>query len=283
MKINLARSAGFCSGVKRALALALETARTRSGVCMLGDIVHNENVVRQIECARIRKIERICDGKGKTLIISAHGAGQRTYGQAARAGWRIVDATCPMVTQIHYIARDRERKGYTVIVIGDRLHTEVKGIIGQLKKKALVIDHKDRLPVRRLRAIKKAAVVVQSTQNLDAVNQLIARLRRHVRNLEFINTICQPTRIKQNEIKSLPLANDAVIIIGSRRSANTRRLYEISRSLNRCSYWVHSPDEIKKEWFKNVRSLGITAGASTPESIIQDVIKHIRRITKGPG
>ncbi|MCG8431836.1 MAG: 4-hydroxy-3-methylbut-2-enyl diphosphate reductase [Candidatus Omnitrophica bacterium] len=279
MKINLARSAGFCFGVKRALSIARQTALTGKNVCMLGDIVHNETVVKEMQSLRIRRIRRLGPGEGRTLIISAHGARTETFTRARGHGYRVVDATCPMVKTIHRIARDMERKGYRIIVIGDKKHTEVRGIVGQLKRKALVIDHNNRLPVSALKKIPRAAVVVQSTQDMEKVLTLTKKLKALIPGLLFFNTICRPTRIKQKEIRSLPLDNDAVLIIGSRHSANTRRLYEISRSLNRRTYWVSTVREIKKAWFKGVKNLGVTAGASTPQSAIRAVIGHIRNIS----
>jgi len=275
MKINLAKSAGFCFGVKRALKIALETAGLEKKVYMLGDIVHNEDVVKEISKAGVKKINKLSSGKNKTLLIRAHGASSATLEKARRLGYKIIDATCPKVQEIHRIVRDMEQKGYKIIIIGDKKHDEVGGIAGQLNSKAMVIEGLRDLAAKRLRVLKKACVVAQSTQNLEKVRELVTRLKQHIKELKFFNTICQPTRIKQAEIKKLPRDNDIVIIIGSKTSANTKRLYEISRSINKRSYWISSKKEIRKDWFRNAESVGITAGASTPESRIQDIIKHI--------
>lgn len=276
MKIRLAKSAGFCFGVKRALDIAHETAKKAKPVYMLGNIVHNEAVVRQMEKAGMRTIDRLARGKGKTLLIRAHGVSRSLSEEAERRGWRIVDATCPMVKEIHRIARNMEKKGYRIIVIGDREHDEVRGIIGQLTRAPIVIDKATRVPSVRLRGIGRAAVVVQSTQNLEEADRIAARLKSRIPNLMFFNTICRPTRIKQQEIKSLPLENDVMIVIGSKESANTRRLFEISRELNPRTYWVESEAGVKQKWFKDAGSVGITAGASTPDWITCAVVKRIR-------
>ncbi|HTZ11692.1 MAG TPA: 4-hydroxy-3-methylbut-2-enyl diphosphate reductase [Candidatus Margulisiibacteriota bacterium] len=278
MKVNLAKSAGFCFGVKRALAIAIETSSSESKIYMLGDIVHNEDVVRQISEAGIKKIKKLGMGKGKTLLIRAHGTGIKTLEKARRLNYKVVDATCPMVKEIHRIARELEAKGYRIIVIGDKRHDEVQGIIGQLKRKAVVIDAIGNIPFNVIRRIQKGCVVVQSTQNIEKVLLIVEVLKSYIRKLKFYNTICKPTRIKQEEIKMLPLENDVMLIIGSKNSANTKRLYEISSSLNKKTYWIESKKELKKNWFKKAKNVGVTAGASTPDTTTQSVIKYLRSL-----
>jgi 4-hydroxy-3-methylbut-2-en-1-yl diphosphate reductase len=278
MKVNLAKSAGFCFGVKRALKIALLTAKSPKEVFMLGEIVHNEDVVRLIEKSGIRKISKLIPGKDKILLIRAHGACQKTIRQAVRLGFTIVNATCPMVKEIHKIARDMEEKGFHIIVIGDKLHDEVRGIIGQLKTKALIIEDTEKPPLREIKKIKKAAVVVQSTQDLEKVLKLADILKRNIKELQVFNTVCMPTRIKQTEIKSMPAKNDAMIVIGSKTSANTKRLYKISKSLNKRTYWVSSEKEISPSWFKSCRSVGVTAGASTPDTTIDKVVRFLKQL-----
>lgn len=280
MKINVAKSAGFCFGVKRALQIALKTAQTHKNVYMLGDIVHNENVVRQIEKTGIKKIKQLGNGKNKTLLIRAHGASLDMMKKAKMRGFDIIDATCPMVKEIHKIAASLEKKNYSIIIVGDKKHDEVQGIIGQLKNKAIVIDSLDNLPLKNLKNLEKAAVLVQSTQNIDNVLVIVRVLRKYIKDLQFFNTICRPTRIKQEEIKTMPRKNDVMIIIGSKTSANTKRLYEISKSLNTRSYWIQSRRDIKKGWFKDTQNVGISAGASTPDSTTQDIVKYITKINR---
>ena len=279
MKIHLAKSAGFCFGVKRAITIALETAKTKKPVFMLGDVVHNEEVVKQIRKMGIKKISRLSSGKGETLIIRAHGCSKRTLARAIKLGYRIIDATCPMVKEIHKIARKLEDQGYRIIIIGDKKHDEVMGIVGQLRLKALIIDKLQNIPLGEIKKITQAAVVVQSTQNLDKVLAILELLRKYIPKIAFHNTICNPTKIKQNEVKTMPLKNSIMIIIGSKTSANTKRIYEISKSLNPHSYWVNSAEKIKKTWLKNAKSVGITAGASTPESSIKEIIAKIKTIS----
>lgn len=279
MKIRVARSAGFCFGVKRALDIARKTAQAHTNAVMLGDIVHNEDVIRAIEKEGIKKIKRLSYGKNKTLLIRAHGASQAIFEKAKRLGYKVIDATCPMVREIHDIAKRMEQKGYSVIIIGDKKHDEVSGIVGQLKNKALIIDDIKDIRPMAVKKIKKACVVVQSTQNLEKALKIAAQLKKLIRDLEFFNTICGPTRKKQSEIKSMPLKNDAMVIIGSKTSANTRRLYEISKALNKRTYWVQYKEDLKKEWFKNARSIGVTAGASTPDETTLDIVACLENLS----
>jgi 4-hydroxy-3-methylbut-2-enyl diphosphate reductase len=215
-------------------------------------------------------------GKNKLLLIQAHGAGKVIFKKAARLGYRIVDATCPMVKEIHRIAKDMEKRGYKIIVIGDKKHDEVVGIVGQLNSPALVIEDSGHIPLKKLQGIKKACVVVQSTQNEDKVLKTVGILKRHIKELKFFNTICKPTRIKQEEIKKLPLENDLIIVIGSKKSANTKRLYQLSSALNKNTHWISSRDDIDLDWFKGIKSIGVTAGASTPDETTREVIKYIK-------
>lgn len=285
MQIHLARSAGFCFGVRRAIKIARELASSPQATCMLGDLVHNEAVISELEASGLRKIKRLQPGRGvvglgrPTLLLRAHGAARDTVAQAKRYGYRLVDATCPMVREIHRIARAMDRQRWRLIVIGDRQHEEVLGIAGQIARRAVVIDPAAPIPWQKLRGMRKAAVVVQSTQNLDRVVPVVAQLRRRIAEVRFFNTICNPTRMKQAEIKTMPLENDAMLIIGSRTSANTKRLYEISKGLNPRTYWIQAPEELAPRWFKGVRTLGITAGASTPDTTTQAVIARIRALT----
>ena len=278
MRINLAKSAGFCFGVKRAIDIALKAAETENKVEMLGDIVHNEYVVRNIHDAGIRKISRLAKGQNKMLLIRAHGAPAKIYKKAKALGYKIIDATCPMVKEIHRIAKKTEKEGYRIIIIGDKAHDEVNGIKGHLKTKAIVIDNENTVPFEKIKKIKKACVVVQSTQNTDSVIKIVATLKQHIKNLVFCNTVCKPTKVKQKEIKKMPKENDVMIIIGSKTSANTRRLYEISKAINPRSYWIQSGNDVKPAWLKEAKSVGITAGASTPDYITEKTISFIKKM-----
>ncbi len=280
IEVNLAKSAGFCFGVKRALDIAIQTAKKNKQVEMLGDIVHNEDVVKEITLAGIKKIKRLGKGKNKILLVRAHGTSSKILKKARKHGYKIIDATCPMVKEIHKIAKENEKKGYRIIIIGDKKHDEVRGILGQLKKSALVIDDIKNIPVKSLTNIKKGAVIVQSTQNLDKTLKVVRTLERVIKELKFFNTICKPTQTKQEEIKILPLKNDIMIIVGSKTSANTKRLYEISKSLNKKSYWITSRKDLNQAWFRSVKKVGVATGASTPDYTTEDILECIKKFVR---
>ncbi|OGX57059.1 MAG: 4-hydroxy-3-methylbut-2-enyl diphosphate reductase [Omnitrophica WOR_2 bacterium RIFOXYC2_FULL_43_9] len=276
MKITIAKNAGFCFGVKRAIDTALESSQNKENpVYMLGDIVHNENVVEKIERTGIKKIKNLSPYQKGSLLIRAHGSAKKIVEKAATLGLKVIDATCPMVKEIHKIAIEMDAQGYKIIVIGDHKHDEVQGIVGQIPHKAIILEDMADIKKKITKKIPKAAVVIQSTQNLEKVLQMKAALETYVADLQFFNTICSPTRLKQTEIKTLPQQNDCVIVIGSKTSANTKRLYQIAKSLNPNSHWVNSAAKLKKEWFTRVQSVGITAGASTPDETIQEIKSYI--------
>jgi len=278
MKVELSASAGFCVGVKRAIDTALEAAESDQSIYMLGDIVHNEFVVKRIKEKGIKKIKKLGSGKGRTLLIRAHGAPLSVYRAAKRAGYRMIDATCPMVKEIHRIARADEKKGRKIVIIGDSEHDEVLGIKGSLTKRPVVIDPREPLPVDKLKKIEKASVVVQSTQNIEKVLGVVDRLSGIIKDLLFHDTICRPTKKRQKDAQSLPLRNDVVVVIGSRTSANTKRLYEISRSLNKRTCWISSADELEPGFLRGAKSAGVLAGASTPDDTIKEVVSFLRKL-----
>jgi len=277
-KITLAKNAGFCFGVRRAIQLAQETAINHTNAYILGDIVHNPHVVSEIKQSGIKKIAKLSKNNPGILIIRAHGAPERVYAQAKKNRYTIIDATCPMVKEIQFIAKKYESQGHTVIIIGDKKHAEVIGIKGHLKNRPLVIDGKGRIPAKKLKKVKTAVVVVQSTQNLENVKRIIKIIKKIVKDLIFFNTICQPTRQKQKEIRKLTRSQDVMIVIGAKSSANTKRLYEISKAINPHTYWVNSKKAIKKSWFTKKNKVGITAGASTPDYIIDEIKSFIQSL-----
>jgi len=279
MIITLAKSAGFCFGVKRAIKIALETVQNSGCVEMLGDIVHNEHVVQEIEAAGIHKVDSLGNGAGKTLLIRSHGAPESVYCEARQLGYHIVDATCPMVKEIHTIVRERRAQGYRIIIIGDKYHDEVQGILGQIEHDALVVERADAVPLPAIQDMERAAVVVQSTQALANVQAILGVLEQHIPEIDFSNTICKATRERQAEMESLPRENDVVLVIGSKTSANTKRLYELAYAVNEHSYLIQSRDDILPEWFSGASRVAVTAGASTPDETIQDVIKALRSLS----
>jgi 4-hydroxy-3-methylbut-2-enyl diphosphate reductase len=281
MEIHVAKSAGFCFGVKRAVRMALESAKTEgSPVYMLGDIVHNEHVIRELREAGIRVVDSLDQVDSGTLLIRAHGAVPQVYETARKTGLKILDATCSLVLEIHKIARQLQEEGYTIVIIGDHGHDEVVGIAGQVESPIIIASPQE--AAAKVDKIARIGVVVQSTQNIENVQQIVSVLVKKCHELRFVNTICRTTTNHQHDIRALPIENDIMLIIGSRKSANTSRLTEISRELNPRTYQVESVDEVRPEWFDGVNSVGVSAGASTPDKIIHEVIERIREIATRP-
>jgi len=279
MKINVARSSGFCFGVRRAINISREMAAGRENVCVLGDIVHNDFVVGDFRKRGLKKITRIKPAKRSTLIISAHGAPKKTFEKAEKAGYRIVDATCPKVKDIYRIGREAEKTG-RVIIIGDKGHQEVKGIAGQLRKRPVIVESARDVSAKKLSGIKKAAVITQSTQSAGNIKNVMWRLEKIIPSIKLLDTTCTTTRVKQREIASLPKKNDLVLIIGSGTSANTKRLYQISRKINRKTHWINNAKDLRYGWFRNIKSVGIMAGASTPDHVTSEVVAKLKEYSE---
>jgi 4-hydroxy-3-methylbut-2-enyl diphosphate reductase len=278
MKVELSKSAGFCVGVKKAIETAINTSKKNKNIYMLGDIVHNEYVVKRIKDSGIKKIKKPGNGSGKILLIRAHGAPLSTYRSAKKAGYKIMDVTCPMVKEIQKIAQKDEKKGRKIIIIGDKNHDEVLGIKGSLSKNPIIIDPREAIPFKKLKNVKKVSVVVQSTQNIDLVIILVEKLSRIIKDLRFHDTICMPTKNRQKDAHRIPEKNDGVVVIGSKTSANTKRLYEISKKINKNTYWISSVKDIKPSKLKGLKSMGVLAGASTPDEIIQEAVSLLRSL-----
>jgi len=276
VKINVARNAGFCSGVKRAIDMALETAAVAKGrpVQMLGHIVHNERVVEQIDRAGVKVIDSIekADPSG-ILLIRAHGTGPETYAEAKARGLEIVDATCPLVKDIHEKVRELHEAGYPLVIIGDHGHDEVKGIAAQVPE-AVVVSRPDEVATLG-RHFRRVGVVVQSTQNVDNVKAIVAELISLCIEIHFVNTICYPTTKHQRDIRTMPLENDVMIVVGSFTSANTKRMTEISAGLNPRTHQVTDVRDLRAEWFEGAETVGVHAGASTPDFVIGEVVEGI--------
>ena len=283
VKITIAESAGFCFGVKRAIELAQATAaESDQPVQMLGHIVHNERVVEQVDKAGVKVIESIEAAQAGILMIRAHGTGPRTYSSAEEHGLGVVDATCPLVTEIHGKVKELHEDGYPVMIIGDHGHDEVRGIAAQVPDAIIIAspDEVDTMPKKRYRRL---GIVVQSTQNVDNVNAIMTLLVPRCMEIRFFNTICFPTTKHQTEIRTMPLEHDVMVIVGSFTSANTMRMAEISSELNPRSYQVTGADGLEPAWFEGATSVGVHAGASTPDFVIYEVVEGIEGIAEKLG
>lgn len=274
MKVLLAKDAGYCFGVRDAVNLAYETAEKEGEVYMLGHIVHNENVVTELEKTGTKVIDDLNEvPDNKPILFRAHGTVPKVWDEAGKKGINIVDATCPLVTEIHEEARKLAAENRRIIIIGDHGHDEVNGIMEQVQDSIVVANPEE---AKKLRKMKKAGVVSQSTQMIENVQDIINILMTKVFDLRFVNTICFPTRRNHEQIKSLAELSDIMIVIGSFTSANSKRLTELAKERNERTYQVTCANDLDTDWFQQSDTVGVSAGASTPDNIIENVVTAIK-------
>tara|TARA_B100000886_G_scaffold285220_1_gene209667 strand:+ start:821 stop:1657 length:837 start_codon:yes stop_codon:yes gene_type:complete len=277
MKILVAKDAGYCFGVRDAVNLAKKSGDDFQEVYMLGDIVHNERVVEDLSKTGSKVVASLDDiPEDKPVLFRAHGTKPEVWKEAQRKKLNIIDATCPLVTEIHEEIKMLESENRKTIIIGDHGHDEVVGIAAQVKKPIIISNVEEAKALGRMR---KAGVVSQSTQMIENVQEIMSILMSKVFDLRFVNTICYPTRKNHEQIKELSKIVDVMIIIGSFTSANSKRLTQLAKQRNENSYQVVDELDLKSEWFEGVDKVGISAGASTPDSIIQSVTKHIKNLS----
>ncbi len=278
MKIELAKNIGFCGGVAGAIKKAEEAAKKYGEVQMLGDIVHNDIVVKQLEKLGVHVIEDLDKiDKSKPLLLRAHGTPQQLEQKLREQNYFIIDATCPLVKEIHKEAIALEKEGRRVIIIGDHGHDEVLGIQSRLSDSMVISNANE---AEEIPPIKSAGVVIQSTQFLREAGRIMAELTLKCDDIHFVNTICNPTRQRQKQVKELAQNNQLVLIVGSKTSANTKRLAEISESINYNTIPVETENELEQKWFENVTSVGISGGASTPDYVIESIKKRVQKISE---
>ncbi len=278
MKILVAKDAGYCFGVRDAVNLAKKSGEEYESVFMLGDIVHNEDVVDDLNKSGSVVVNNLDEiPEDKPVLFRAHGTDPKIWKDAQKKKLNIIDATCPLVTEIHKEIKILESENRRTIIIGDHNHDEVEGIAAQVSKPIVISNVKE---ARALGRMKRAGVVSQSTQMIENVQEILNVLSEKVFDLRFINTICFPTRRNHEQIKELAEICDLMIIIGSFTSANSKRLTQLSLARNKNSHQVLNVNDLEESWFKNIKSVGISAGASTPDNVINQVIEKIKIISK---
>ncbi len=276
MKILVAKDAGYCFGVRDAVNLAYDTAKDHGEVYMLGTIVHNEKVVEDLSKAGTKVVDKIDEvPKDKPILFRAHGTAPTVWDKAKNKNLNIIDATCPLVVEIHDEIKKLEAEGRRTIIIGDHGHDEVVGIAAQVENPIVLANVEE---AKALRKMKKAGVVSQSTQMIENVQEIINVLMEKVFDLRFVNTICFPTRRNHEQIKELATKCEVMIVIGSFTSANSKRLTQLALERNKRSYQVTYAGDLKTSWFENCETVGISAGASTPDDIIKGVVEKIKEI-----
>ena len=280
MKVIVAKTAGFCFGVERAVEKVYEQIRQGGGpIYTLGPIIHNEEVVRDLEEKGVRVIhseEELAGLTEGTVIIRSHGVGPQVYEQLRWQGLETVDATCPFVKKIHRIAAEQNRQGRRLIIIGDRNHPEVQGIRGWGDARTLVIGTMEEAEALEPDPGQKVCVVSQTTFNYNKFKELVEKISEKGYDILVLNTICNATQERQVEAERIASQVDAMIVIGGKNSSNTRKLYEICRKECKNTYYIQTVGDLDPESVNSVRCVGITAGASTPKKIIEEVHTNVR-------
>jgi len=279
LKIIVAKSAGFCWGVKRAVNMAIAAAKENGIVYSLGELIHNPQEIKRLETFGIKKVDFINEiPENSTVIIRSHGVPPNIIKKLKEKRVSIIDATCPFVKAIQEKAVSLEKEGYPVCILGNSSHPEVIGIAGHVKDPVIVENEND---IEKLTSFQKLGIVCQTTLNSELLSRFVASLSKKIKEMKLFNTICKATKVRQEETKKIAQQVDIMIVIGGKNSSNTSKLFAISKKLNNNTFHIESAEEIKESWFKNIEKIGITAGASTPQWVIEEVIEHIKTILKG--
>ena len=277
-EVILAKTAGFCFGVTKAVEKVYELAAESDGaIYTYGPIIHNDEVVKDLKSRGVKAVtmeEALLLGKGDTVVIRSHGITASEEEKLKKTGVRLIDATCPFVKKIHKIVSEASDPDETLIVVGDPDHPEVRGIKSRCGEKAFII--KDLEAINTLPKLKKVKIVSQTTFNYEKFQKIVDKMRSNCYYTSVMNTICNATQERQSEARSIASGVDAMIVIGDQNSSNTQKLYEIFRSECKNTCFVQTVADLKQIEFPEVQRVGITAGASTPGIIIQEVLIYVR-------
>ncbi len=279
MEVILAKSAGFCFGVKRAVDTVYEQIDSVDRIYTYGPIIHNEEVVKDLEKKGVvvldedESVEKLKEG---TVVIRSHGVEKKVCEQIEKQGLRCVDATCPFVKKIHRIVEEKSMEGYRIVIIGDPKHPEVKGICGWSVSKPTVIETAQEAEDFIASKNEKICIVSQTTFNYNKFQDLVEIFQKKGYDIIVVNTICNATEERQTEARNIASRVDVMIVIGGTHSSNTRKLYEICKKECENTYFIQTLEDLHLELPKSAKLVGITAGASTPNNIIEEVQNYVR-------
>ncbi len=279
MEIKLANSAGFCFGVKRAVEKVYEQIESGKKIYTFGPIIHNETVVADLEKHGVKVIDSVdalrslSDG---AVVIRSHGVPKEIYDILDEQGLECIDATCPFVKKIHRIVEKESNEESQIIIIGNDVHPEVEGIKGWCKTPAIVVESKEEAQNLSLPANKKVCVVSQTTFNYNKFQELVEIISKKGYDINVVNTICNATEERQTEAAKIADEVDAMIVIGGTHSSNSRKLYEICKAKCENTFFIQTLEDLKMDLPDSAQLVGITAGASTPNNIIEEVQNYVR-------
>ena len=278
-EVKVAKSAGFCFGVKRAVEMVYNEAGKEGKVYTLGPIIHNEQVVKDLEEKGVNVLDSvndIKDGEDATVIIRSHGISEEIYSQLKKKDVKIIDATCPFVAKIHRIVKEKHKAGYQIVIAGNANHPEVEGIKGWCGNNAAIIESIEDAEKVVLNMDRKVCVVAQTTFNYKKFKDIVDILSKKSYDINVMNTICNATEERQTEAGTIAGQSDAMLVIGGKHSSNTQKLYEICKKECSDTYFIQTLDDLDLNKLQSFRSVGITAGASTPNNIIKEVQTYVR-------
>ena len=279
MKVVIAKGAGYCFGVERALNLAQQSLKNSiNPLWTFGSIIHNPQVVEFLKEKGLSPVKNLDEISTGTIIISSHGVSPGILRQARKKGIKIIDATCPYVKKAQFCASELVKENYNLVVVGDPNHPEVKGILAHAGKDAEVIEKVS--DVKRIKPAKKIGVVVQTTQSPELLQGVVSDLVLLTSDLKVFNTICDATAKKQEAAQKLARQADVMLVVGGRNSANTTRLAQICEASETPTYHIEVASEIDFSWFREDSLVGITTGASTPDWILSEVIQQLDGISR---
>lgn len=276
INIILAKNAGFCFGVKRAVNLALKTAAENKNkkISTLGPLIHNPQVIQELKCQGIIDISSPQKVRSGIVIVCSHGMHPLVLALIKKKKVKIVDATCPFVKKIEKIVKKLKVDKYDIVIVGDKEHPEVKAITGYAGKKVILIENL--AAARKLPRMKKVGVVTQTTQSVEKFKDICLELKQKADRLKIFNTICDATQKRQEEALRVAQEVEKIIVIGGYNSANTKRLAKLCQELGKPTLHIEQAGDLDTNFIKHTGSVGILAGASTPDWIIKDVITRIK-------
>lgn len=275
MQVRMADHLGMCFGVRDAIDLALDLAR-QGPLTILGDLVHNPDVVGRLDAAGARRVRGQEEIRTPAVLVTAHGTSDRVRLELTQRGLDVHDATCPLVTRAHLALRRLVQERRHPVIIGQPHHVEVRGLVGDLDDCTIVQEEEDLAQLDDRLAREPACrlgVAAQTTQPLEHVQAMVEAIKQRFprADVRFIDTVCQPTKDRQQALRQLAANSDVVVVVGGPDSNNSRKLTELARSLGRPAYQVAGAGDLRAEWFARCRVVGLTAGTSTPDAVITEV------------
>jgi 4-hydroxy-3-methylbut-2-enyl diphosphate reductase len=277
VRIILADSAGFCFGVKRATQLAFEAAAKNPDICSLGPIIHSPQVVKALEEKGVKVVDEVEDIRASEVIIRSHGITAEELDHIRSRNLNLVDATCPFVKKAQDYATLLCNEGYSVVLVGEKDHPEVQGIISYTRGERVYVVADSR-EAQRLPSKTKIGIVAQTTQSFENLVQVANICLEKSKEVRVFNTICDATSVRQEEARRIACEVDLMLVVGGFNSANTTRLAQICKDIQSRTYHVETAAQIDPCWFEGVETVGITAGASTPRWIIDEVVDCVKRM-----